>query len=379
MGRATSGVTGMKFRGDDELLAMAVARDDLFVFVVTELGYAKRTKIGSTASRARGGLGIKVAKLTEERGDLVGALTVSEEDEVLVVMQAAASCARASTRCRQGPRHHGRHFARPETGDRIIAVARNVERVIDEEVEAEEVSDATTDGADDPLLDTAGAGDDQAAAEGADEAPIGGAPVEDPGNDPVAGAAMAYRRPRLRRASPTPEGTSDPRRTRDSFVGSGLARRARARRPADPAGDVHRDVPGTLGRGAAPSPQRGGLRAAARASEPGPRRPLVDHQAVVPAVGGRGIALVVATAVIWSVLDGMGVFTDLNGLLKDVVGNEVDFDLLDYVGFGKVLSLATVIAVVDVVLLTALSTIVAFLYNVSAALVGGLHVTLSDD
>ncbi|WP_432544804.1 DUF3566 domain-containing protein [Kineococcus sp. SYSU DK002] len=92
-----------------------------------------------------------------------------------------------------------------------------------------------------------------------------------------------------------------------------------------------------------------------------------------------GIALVVATAVIWSVLDGMGVFTDLNGLLKDVVGNEVDFDLLDYVGFGKVLSLATVIAVVDVVLLTALSTVVAFLYNVSSALVGGLHVTLSDD
>lgn len=92
-----------------------------------------------------------------------------------------------------------------------------------------------------------------------------------------------------------------------------------------------------------------------------------------------GIALVVATAVVWSVLDGMGVFTDLNGLLKDVVGNEVDFDLLDYVGFGKVLSLATVIAVVDVVLLTALSTIVAFLYNVSSALVGGLHVTLSDD
>jgi hypothetical protein len=92
-----------------------------------------------------------------------------------------------------------------------------------------------------------------------------------------------------------------------------------------------------------------------------------------------GIALVVATAVIWSVLDGMGVFTDLDGLLKDVVGNEVDFDLLDYVGFGKVISLATVIAVVDVVLLTALSTIVAFLYNVSSALVGGLHVTLSDD
>jgi hypothetical protein len=92
-----------------------------------------------------------------------------------------------------------------------------------------------------------------------------------------------------------------------------------------------------------------------------------------------GIALVVAAAVVWSVQDGMGVFTDLDGLLTDVVGGDVDFDLLDYVGFGKVISLATVIAVVDVVLLTALSTIVAFLYNVSSALVGGLHVTLSDD
>ncbi|MGI4893655.1 MAG: DUF3566 domain-containing protein [Janthinobacterium lividum] len=92
-----------------------------------------------------------------------------------------------------------------------------------------------------------------------------------------------------------------------------------------------------------------------------------------------GIALVVATGVVWSVLDGIGVFTDLNGLVADVVGNEINVNLLDYVGFGKVISLATVVAVVDVVLLTALSTILAFLYNVSSALVGGLHVTLSDD
>ena len=92
-----------------------------------------------------------------------------------------------------------------------------------------------------------------------------------------------------------------------------------------------------------------------------------------------GIALVVATGVVWSVLNGMGVFTDLDGLLRDIAGNEIDISLLDYVGFGKVISLATVIAVIDVVLLTALSTIVAFLYNVSSALVGGLHVTLSDD
>ncbi len=166
MGRATSGVTGMKFRGDDELLAMAVARDDLFVFVVTELGYAKRTKIGEYRKQGRGGLGIKVAKLTEERGDLVGALTVSEEDEVLVVMQAGRVVrSRVDEVPAKGRDTMGVTFARPETGDRILAVARNAERVIDEEVEAEEVSDATTEAADDPLLDTAGAGDDQAAAE----------------------------------------------------------------------------------------------------------------------------------------------------------------------------------------------------------------------
>ncbi|MEZ0493329.1 DNA gyrase subunit A [Kineococcus sp. TBRC 1896] len=194
MGRATSGVTGMKFRGDDELLAMAVARDDLFVFVVTELGYAKRTRIDQYRRQGRGGLGIKVAKLTEERGDLVGALTVSAEDEVLVVMQGGRVVrSRVDEVPDKGRDTMGVTFARPETGDRILAVARNAERVIDEEVEAEEVSAATTEAAtdptDDPLLDTAGGGDDQAAADGADEASIGGAPVEDRGDDPVAGAA----------------------------------------------------------------------------------------------------------------------------------------------------------------------------------------------
>ncbi|MFB9377197.1 DUF3566 domain-containing protein [Kineococcus gynurae] len=92
-----------------------------------------------------------------------------------------------------------------------------------------------------------------------------------------------------------------------------------------------------------------------------------------------GIALVVATGVVWSVLNGMGVFTDLDGLFRDIVGSEIQIDLLDYVGFSKVISLATVVAVIDVILLTALSTLVAFLYNVCSALVGGLQVTLSDD
>jgi Transmembrane domain of unknown function (DUF3566) len=91
-----------------------------------------------------------------------------------------------------------------------------------------------------------------------------------------------------------------------------------------------------------------------------------------------GVALVVAAGVLWTVLDGMGVFSDVNGVVGEVLSDE-SFDVNDYVGFGKVVSLATVIAVIDVVLMTAIATLGAFLYNIASALVGGLHVTLSDD
>ncbi|WP_432493808.1 DNA gyrase subunit A [Kineococcus gypseus] len=184
MGRATSGVTGMKFRGDDELLAMAVARDDLDVFVVTELGYAKRTAIGEYRRQGRGGLGIKVAKLAEARGDLVGALTVSEDDEVLVVMAGGRVVrSRVDEVPAKGRDTMGVTFARPETGDRIIAVARNAERVLDEEVAAQEASEATVEGVDDPLVDVAGSGDDQSAALGADEPPASGDTAPDAVDD----------------------------------------------------------------------------------------------------------------------------------------------------------------------------------------------------
>jgi len=89
----------------------------------------------------------------------------------------------------------------------------------------------------------------------------------------------------------------------------------------------------------------------------------------------------VATVVVWQVLNGMGVFTSVNNLVKDILGTQAgaSFDLYKYIGRSRVLSLATVLAVVNVVLLTALSTLGAFLYNLSSGLVGGLHVTLSDD
>ena len=92
-----------------------------------------------------------------------------------------------------------------------------------------------------------------------------------------------------------------------------------------------------------------------------------------------GIMIVVAAAVIWYTLDAQAVFTQVNSTIAEITGDPEFFDLLEYLAFDRVLSLATVIAVVDIVLLTALSTIGAFLYNIVSALVGGIHVTLTDD
>ena len=92
-----------------------------------------------------------------------------------------------------------------------------------------------------------------------------------------------------------------------------------------------------------------------------------------------GIMIVVAAAVIWYTLDAQAVFTQVNSTIAEITGDPEFFDLLEYMAFDRVLSLATVIAVVDIVLLTALSTIGAFLYNIVAALVGGIHLTLTDD
>jgi len=130
MGRATSGVTGMKFRAGDQLLSMDVVRDvdDAFAFVVTENGYAKRTPVDQYRVQGRGGLGIKVAKLTDARGDLIGAMIVGAEDEVLVVMERGKVVRSAVSGVpAKGRDTMGVVFAKPDSGDRIIAVARNPE------------------------------------------------------------------------------------------------------------------------------------------------------------------------------------------------------------------------------------------------------------
>jgi DNA gyrase subunit A len=152
MGRATSGVTGMKFRADDELLAMDVVREEAFLFTVTQGGIAKRTALTVENYRVqgRGGLGIKVANLPEANGDLVGALVTDPEDEVLVIMERGKIVRSATAEVNAtGRTTQGVIFAKPDNGDRIIAVARNIERHLGDEAgtvgdsaEAEDVTSA---------------------------------------------------------------------------------------------------------------------------------------------------------------------------------------------------------------------------------------------
>lgn len=137
MGRSTSGVKGMDFRSGDSLLSASVATDDGFVFVVTEGGYAKRTAVDQYRVQNRGGLGIKVAKLSEDRGDLAGGLIVSEDDEVLVVLASGKVVRSAVAEVpAKGRDTMGVVFARSSDDDRIIAIARNGERGLAEESEA---------------------------------------------------------------------------------------------------------------------------------------------------------------------------------------------------------------------------------------------------
>ncbi|ASE10074.1 DNA gyrase subunit A [Jonesia denitrificans] len=152
MGRGTSGVIGMKFADGDELLSADVVKDDADLFVVTDGGFAKRTAISEYRVQGRGGQGVKVAKLVEDRGHLVGALITEQDDEVLVIMEKGKIVRSAVAEVnRTGRNTQGVTFAKPDKKDRIIAVARNVERSLNDEDDTAEDGDEN----DVPLPDAA--------------------------------------------------------------------------------------------------------------------------------------------------------------------------------------------------------------------------------
>ncbi|MGB4706181.1 MAG: DNA gyrase subunit A [Aquiluna sp.] len=148
MGRDTSGVIGMAFRKQDELLSASVIGESGFVFVVTEGGYAKRTAADQYRVQKRGGIGIKVAKLDEKRGDLVGALMVDESDEVLAVLSSGKVIRSSATEVpAKGRDTMGVVFARFDQSDSVLSIARNSERNLEtnedliEETETEGAAD----------------------------------------------------------------------------------------------------------------------------------------------------------------------------------------------------------------------------------------------
>jgi DNA gyrase subunit A len=129
MGRSTGGVKGMQFRGEDHLLSASIVSDEGFVFVVTEGGYAKRTAVDQYRSQQRGGLGIKVAKLSDTRGGLAGAMIVDADDEVLVVLESGKVVRSGVAEVpAKGRDTMGVVFARLADEDKVLGIARNQER-----------------------------------------------------------------------------------------------------------------------------------------------------------------------------------------------------------------------------------------------------------
>jgi len=137
MGRDTSGNIGMHFRDGDHLLSADVITDKGYVFVVTEGGFAKRTSVDQYRQQNRGGIGIKVAKLEDRRGDIVGALIVEDDDEVLIVLASGRVVRSAVSEVpARGRDTMGVVFARFDDDDSVLGLAKNSERNLDSDTSA---------------------------------------------------------------------------------------------------------------------------------------------------------------------------------------------------------------------------------------------------
>lgn len=132
MGRQTAGVQGMKFREDDELLAMDVVRsdmeDELSLLVVTNEGFAKRTSISQYRLQGRNGFGVKALQMNEGRGELVGAVIVTDSDQIMAIMK-SGKVIRSDVEevKRTGRNTQGVTLAKPDKGDAILSIARNAD------------------------------------------------------------------------------------------------------------------------------------------------------------------------------------------------------------------------------------------------------------
>ena len=140
MGRATSGVIGMRFTDGDQLLGMHVVRDGADVMVATGGGYAKRTPADQYPVQGRGGRGVLTARIIDSRGELVGALMVHPEDEVFAITSAGGVIRTAAAEVKlSGRQTMGVRLINLASGHSVVAIARNAEALVEAEVEADDV------------------------------------------------------------------------------------------------------------------------------------------------------------------------------------------------------------------------------------------------
>jgi DNA gyrase subunit A len=128
MGRATSGVIGMRFSNGDELLGMYVVGEGADVLVATGGGYAKRTPVDQYPLQGRGGLGVRTARIVEARGELIGALMVYPDDEVFAITSAGGVIRTSAAEVKvSGRQTMGVRLVNLSSGQSLVAIARNAE------------------------------------------------------------------------------------------------------------------------------------------------------------------------------------------------------------------------------------------------------------
>ncbi|HEY7919140.1 MAG TPA: DNA gyrase subunit A [Streptosporangiaceae bacterium] len=154
MGRATSGVIGMRFMDGDELLDMHVVREGADVLVATGGGYAKRTPADQYPVQGRGGRGVLTARIVDSRGELVGALMVDPEDEVFAITSSGGVIRTSAGEVKlSGRQTMGVRLMNLASGDSVVAIARNAESTAEAEAEVGAAGDG---------LDEAGLAEDEA-------------------------------------------------------------------------------------------------------------------------------------------------------------------------------------------------------------------------
>jgi len=214
----------------------------------------------------------------------------------------------------------------------------------------------------------------------------GASPVKDGAVKAAAAALAAARSAAKKVQSVMPEGASKGQGGTEASGGTSTAQSAA--KPAEPRPEMHYSAGGVQGTAAAAAAApAGGPMVGAASAGAGARRVRLSVSRVDPwsimklaflLSVAIGFITVVATMVVWYVLNDMGTFAKIQGFLSETIGPQA-VNLMQFIEFDRVVSLSVLIAIVNVVLLTALATIMAILYNITAALVGGVHLTLTDE